>query len=124
MIYDSVHYVAIIQQGTDKHMKKKLYIIAITVSLLLTCLTVLMPCGADKAENLSGLTYGLPFTFVIQESTLTPPADRFPAYISIGSPWENPTRFRPLYFVIDWLIIAQIVIAAQNVLIFRRSSGR
>jgi hypothetical protein len=102
-------------------MNKKLLITAVVVSLLVTCLTVIIPCGAEKTEDLSHLAYGLPFSFIIQESTISPPDGRYPTYVPVSGPWETPTHFRLLYFIIDFLLIAQIVIAVINMLQYQRT---
>jgi len=92
------------------------YAIVIAISFALTCLTLVVPCGVKDSAGMSALRFGLPFPFVQQASTLTPPEAAYPRYAGIENPLETPTRIRPLLFLIDVVIFSQIVIAVRNIL--------
>lgn len=66
--------------------------ICIVVMSVLTALaTLLIPVHVEAAEQMERLSFGFPFAFVRQNSTLTPLY--YPLSVSVGSPWENPTSF-------------------------------
>ena len=104
--------------------KVKFYILIMGISLVLTCLTVIVPCSVGGAEDLQALKFGLPFPFIVQESAQTPAGESMPVFASIGSPLENLTSFKPLYFLIDLFVIAQIVLAVYNILKNKKHNNR
>lgn len=103
--------------NSDK-IKKNLIIIGISVAL--TCLTLIMPCDIDHSEDLKKLRFGLPFPFLEQTSTLTPPEDWYPTFVGIENPLKTPTRFRLWAFLIDVIVFSQIFTAFRVMMKNRR----
>lgn len=100
--------------------KLKDFFLIIGISVVLTCLTLIAPCGVDQEGDLENLRFGLPFPFVEQTSTLTPPEDWYPAFVGIEGPQETPTRLRPWAFLVDVIVFSQIFTAFRVMIKNRR----
>lgn len=56
----------------------------------------------DRWGELSGIAFGLPVSFVVQEQTYTPP---LPYEATLAPVWEHPTTILLSWFLVDVLLI-------------------
>lgn len=86
----------------QKNQLKRLILLFISAILVLE--SSIIPIKTMNREELSYLKYGFPLHFIYQDQSHLN-IDKFPCYIQLSSPLENPTKFNFLNFIISVLII-------------------
>ena len=110
----------------DTYKKSCMVIILICLSLITTLSSLSIPHTIYDNSELKDLGYGWPINFVVQDSSrysLGGDGPPLPYVWRIASPWENPTTFLPVPFLLD-LIFWCGFFALLGWLIYRISKGQ
>ena len=84
------------------------------LSFMLTSLSVFLPVTIHNREELSQVSLGFPFSFLLQNQVGVPigfpDGPSFPVLQTLISPWENPLQIIWWRFILDVLIILGVLL--------------
>jgi len=98
------------------------------LSFVLTSLSVFLPVTIHNREELSQVSLGFPFSFLIQNQIGVPigfpDGPSFPVLRTLISPWENPLQIIWWRFVLDVLVILGVLLLIRLIIqsLWRRKS--
>lgn len=98
------------------------------LSFVLTNLSVFLPVTIYNQEELSQVSLGFPFCFLIQNQIGVPigfpDGSSFPVFRTLISPWENPLQIIWWRFVLDVLVILVVLFIIRFIkqVLWRRKS--
>jgi hypothetical protein len=88
-----------------------------SISLLLVGLTLLAPRHVEAGARASHLAFGHPFRYVVVDNSLHWGADgRQGPFTARFNPTEDVFEFRAGYFLLDWALVAAVLVAPVLVL--------
>ncbi|MCS7285681.1 MAG: hypothetical protein RMK30_02275 [Anaerolineae bacterium] len=80
------------------------HLILVCLSICLVAASLWFPATVHDRSEMKSVQYGYPFRFLTQDvSRYDPPG--FPWQYRVMSPWENPTKLKPLAFLGSIIIV-------------------
>lgn len=111
------------QKNKNKSKMVEFMLIGLIALILVVSSPFFISYKALNYDQIGIIKLGIPIHFIVQHTSLTPDISDFPIYLTVLSPWENPTEiiFRNFVFsfLIAWILLFSMFSLAKFIKVQR-----